>query len=272
MKHVRQFHRELKKGTLGIKAAVHEGVDSLFGGALNDMLQAVASGGEQEIITDEYLLGRYVPESDGDQIIDGHFVQMYVDGDRCGEEENGTPRQTTVRYECSLAKIADHIIDVTEVSLCRYSIRIGSSRICSSQTVLPSSNHSIKCYPMSSSSAFNTSTGWSVEKAESNPVVPNSTTSSSKGPRTTGKKSDSRDNTFWRRRLHDFLAHDSREYPLVHKLLQDFMEAEQLALPNASEDIPQRLVEKWLAIIGLDVGHGVKDKDQDHSDSDDQKS
>lgn len=257
MKHVRQYHREKKKAPISAQGfdGIPDLAEGFLGGAFSDVVKAMLGRGEQEVITDEYLLGRYIPEDGSDKLVNGHLVQQYVDGDRCTELDGNPPRQVEVRYECNLSKVMDHIIDVTEVSSCHYFVRIGTSRVCSSTSSLPNTNSAIKCFPLVSS--FPTSSK-PLEDHATESTTGGGTQDRNPDPEHTSKK-ESRGRKFWKQRLRDFLAHDAHEFPLIHKFLQEFMEAEHLAMPDPHEDLPERLIQKWFALLDVNPDRAEAD-------------
>lgn len=154
-------------------------------------------------------------------------------------------RIAEVKYECSLGKPIDHIISVTEVSSCHYSIRIGTPKICATDAVLPRPVSSITCVKASTVQHW-LETAWEPKKAPA----------ASDGPvtgRSTSQDSMRADGTlFWKQRLRHFIAHDRSEYPIIHKLVMEFMQAEHMHQPDSEEDIPDVLVKKWLLLLGID--------------------
>lgn len=247
---MRQFHREFKKHSLASKltdpttaGALQSAQGSrLFDGVFGTILQSILGRNEQEVISEDVLLGRYIPEVSKDRLVNGVYIQSYIDGDRCSSEEPA-PRVTEVKYECSLSKPIDHIIGVTEVSLCHYSVRVGTSKMCATDAASSLPISSISCVKTSTLQRW-IETSWDLKKASSsNSSVPN------RGIGTRSKKADA--SLFWRQKLRHFITHDRNEYPIIHKLVMEFMQSENMDQPDTEEDIPDVLVKKWLLLLGI---------------------
>lgn len=247
---MRQFHREFKENSLASKltgpaadGSIHSSQGSrLLEGAFGTILQSILGRNEQEVISEDVLLGRYIPEASKDRLVNGMYIQSYIDGDRCSSEEP-TPRVSEVKYECSLSKPIDHIISVTEVSLCHYSVRVGTSKMCATDAPLS--------LPLSSITCMKTSTLQRWIEASWEPKKASSSNSSEGGPEI-GQRSKKVDTSlFWKKKLRDFIAHDRNEYPIMHKLVMEFMQSENMNQPDTEEDIPDVLVKKWLLLLGI---------------------
>lgn len=88
---------------------------------------------------EDFLIGIYDPiESDSLNQMDTSkfYFQKYTDGDTC--DLNSFPRESTVQFYCSPNSV-DEIIDVVEVSTCKYLISIATARICADPKFVRSS-------------------------------------------------------------------------------------------------------------------------------------
>lgn len=270
---MRRYHQQKKPGSLTTSSIIPEGTQFLLTGALQDILQTVLGRAEQEIVTEECLLGRYVPGAENNQLVDGRLLQIYIDGDRCGDDGKEHTRQTEVRYECSLAKVVDHIIDVTEVSSCQYTVRVGSPKVCSSNAALISSKRTIRCFPK------HTSLAAPIPKPEvtqeQSLSEPDKTPDEPKQPEKEAKEEAM---PLLKKRLREFMAQGEQDYPLVHKILKESMEAESMTVPLSDEDLPEQRIDKWLSLLGINLDDQeapIKpsvDSSQENDDRDEAKS
>lgn len=81
-------------------------------------------------VNEDLLVGIYDPVASDDlnqKENSRFFLQKYSDGDSC--DLNNLPREATVQIYC-LPGAVDEIVDVLEVSTCKYLITVATSRIC----------------------------------------------------------------------------------------------------------------------------------------------
>lgn len=257
---MRQFHRksrptaeELSAAAVAAAGAVkgEEGgrdvAKKILDDTMNQLLRAAVI--TEEVITEEYLLGRYIPSStlqDGegdasDRIVDDVLVQKYHDGDRC-ETLAGSPlRRVDVYYECDPTEgPIYHILDVAEIASCSYRIRIGSRLFCLVGRFSRPLGETVLCYPSLPS-----------------PHVTNKGTVEDKDAGRTEPQPDRNDRKkqreLLRLQLHDFLNSGSTNFPIVHKLITDFMRDQNIPMPEGEHEIPDLLLARWLSIFDRDL-------------------
>lgn len=87
-------------------------------------------------VSNEYLLGRFLPKADkAVQVRFGNvFVMNYRDGEQCDAESGAIPRSVQVRFKCSPNRLVPHVISVFESTICHYVVVIGSPSLCSIQS------------------------------------------------------------------------------------------------------------------------------------------
>lgn len=253
MKHVKQMKKERKPGTLAMNAVFPGGAAMSMPDAVQEMMSAILGKAEHDVITDEYFVGRYIPDDpNSDRLLNGRLVQQYVDGDRCdveSEVERGgvIQRQAEVRFECSLAQPKDHIMDVTEISSCQYNIRVGSPRLCSSQSMLSSSKRSVRCFPLAD--------------IPTQPSKSKDTTQGNVGKKNASKKiKDKR--KIWNEKITAILSQGQNQFPMIHKIMTEFLHnnnAQLLDMTELAEGLPDETVKMLLSSLGIE--HPLTDAD-----------
>lgn len=271
-KHVRQFRREDSATATERGRAIESSRQGEEGGAgvgASAASAALRRPNEPEpsspagipadqVATEEYLLGRYIPPSssssssaaDGefadssDHLLGNVLVQTYQDGDRCESLRDAPPRQVQVHYECdSPSGSLYRIISVAELTSCVYRVRLGSPLFCLNQDPSRTTVRSVLCYPDRpyDSLAASHPRNAASEAAKRKETAP----SRSKG--TTPRRERLRTH------LYKFLTDGAINFPLIHKILSEFMANEAIEMPEDAHQIPDSLLRKWLAILGFDV-------------------
>lgn len=221
----------------------------------------------QEVITEEYLLGRYLPPSSpapeesspssssslssppaepNDRLLGSILVQTYQDGDRCESLRDAPPRQVQIHYECDgPSESLYRIISVAEITSCVYRVRLGSPIFCLTQDPLRSTVRSVVCHP---DRPPNSATASNLKRAEARGAAGRKETSTpSRAKGSTPKRER------LRAHLYKFLTDGAVNFPLIHKVLSEFMANEAIEMPEDAQQIPESLLRKWLAILGVDV-------------------
>lgn len=291
MKYVRQYHRENSSAKkTSINAIFPDGVPILSGDALTAVLNTVLDKTQQnQVITQDYLLGRYIPGAERtEEIVNGRFVQSYSDGDVCFSSDGSTVvRKTAVRYECNDENTFDRIMEVTEVSFCSYTIRIGSPSLC--LILNPTKNEAaarladaslIDCFPVGNhSTAAPLKEEQPTGEEPESPAIIGSSSIPTKGflknpqsphhsprthPQSPANLPDTK-NLFWKQLLREFLKgpSSSKDFPIIRKALLQYIEDEQILISADDEQpLPDDLVEKWLQLLGVseDIKEGEDEK------------
>ncbi len=206
-------------------------------------------------------------------------MQSYSDGDVCFSSDGSTVvRKAAVRYECNAENTFDRIMEVTEVSFCSYTIRIGSPSLClilnspSRDASMPADASLIDCFPVGNHSntadPFKNGEPARKETEEVSPTLGSS-------PAPTGELSKSHrhgrhhsprthlqspanlpdtKNLFWKQLLREFLkgSSSSKDFPVIRKALLEYIEDEQILISADDEQpLPDNLVKKWLQLLGV---------------------
>lgn len=256
------LRRERKPGTMATNSLFPAAAQMGMPEAVKEMMGAILGRAEHDVIIDEYFVGRYIPDDPtSDRVVNGRLVQHYVDGDICEGVEglNGEPihREAEVSYECSLVQPLDHVLDVTEVSSCKYSIRVGSPRLCASQSMLASSRRAIKCFPITEP-VFAPKTNYTSGPSKENTNKKQQSANKDGKKKKAGKPLD-----FWTERLAAFMQQDQDRFPLIHKIMADFMQgmgneaaaagaAGPIQFFGPNDEVSEAVLNKFLGILGID--------------------
>lgn len=109
------------------------------------------------VIKDEFLLGRFVPEVSREYLDASgeRLIQEYVEGDVCQIGNGFMDRFLQVNFQCDPKATTDQIVEVVEISICKYIMTVVTPRLCdpSEQKGEESEVLPIRCYPKDSPTA-----------------------------------------------------------------------------------------------------------------------